>query len=333
MHKYEHLNLGEREELFGWQKAGLSLRGIAQKLGRDVSTVSRELKRNTQYGKAYLPCIAQKRMERIGFRQRYKAPLKSPVIFLYVREHLRFPHFWTPEMIAGRIGQDIPGAHIAIETIYQYIYSKSARQYKLWELLAVGRKKRRKKGGRMVQRKSRIPMAISIAVRPKVIGKRKQAGHWETDTVEGPPTSKPALSVTLERVARYVSLQKVASTTATEKITALAVGLSKFPSALRQSITQDNGAENTDHQRVTELLGTAMFFCHPYHSWEKGSVENRNRVIRRFFPKGTDFANISPDTIQFVETVLNSMPLKCLRFKTPSEKMRQLESQLHQAKP
>lgn len=330
---FKHLSLEEREKLYAWKEKGLSLRKIAKKLDRPHSTLVRELKRNTKYGKEYLPCVAQARAKRVGDNQRYKAPLKSPEVFLYVREHLRSPHFWTPEMISGRISLDIKGTSISTETIYQYIYNPKNRKYKLWEKLPSGRKKRRKKLGRKVQKNSRIPHAVSIDLRPKSANNRTKLGHWETDNVESPRASRPALSVCVERKIRFISISKVKNKTALEKTKSLIKTFSKLPPPLKQSITLDNGSENTSHIKIAQILGTKMYFCHPYHSWEKGSVENRNRVIRRFFPKGTDFSLVTLEQLKFVETVINNMPLKVLKFKKPSEKMQQLEFKLNQIKP
>lgn len=325
---FKHLNIAERESIFLWLNQGVSNREMARRLGRDHKTIEYEIKLNTKYGKMYSPHLAQKRADRIGKKQRYKAPLKNPQIFLYVRQHLRSPHFWTPEMISGHIKYDIKGASISTETIYQYIYKPKNRKAKLWEHLPSGKKKRSKHHGRKLRNNSKIPHAVSIDLRPKLISKRIQLGHWETDNVEGPKVSKPALSVSVERVLRYTTIKKVKNKSADEKTNALKQTLAKYPQQLRRSITQDNGTENTNHEIVKHLLGTDMFFCHPYHSWEKGAVENRNRVIRRFFPKGTDFTYVSTQQISFVEEIINNMPLKCLQFKTPNEKMSQLMNKL-----
>src|SRR3990167_8663611 len=109
---FKHLSLLEREKLYGGIREGRSVREMAIELDRNHTSLSRELKNNTKYGRAYVPCLAQRRAERVGFRQRHHAPLKSPEVFLYVRQHLRSPFFWTPEMIAGRMGLDIKGASV-----------------------------------------------------------------------------------------------------------------------------------------------------------------------------------------------------------------------------
>lgn len=328
--KFKHLSLLEREILYGGLKESKSLRDIAKDLKRSHTSLSRELKNGTKYGRVYLPCLAQKRAERVGHNQRWKAPLKEAAIFLYVREHLRAPFFWTPEIISGRIGLDIMGAVVCVETIYRYIYSCSARKDKLWRYLPSGRKKRRKKTGRKVHNRGKVPNALSIDLRPKYILRRKQVGHWETDNVEGIRKSKPALSVLVERTLRLVFISRVVNQTAAVKTQALARRLKPLPEQLRLSITQDNGRENYGHQETRRALGTAMYFCHAYHSWEKGSVENRNRVIRRFFPKGTDFSRVKEEEVTEVERIINSMPMKCLGNRTPYEKMDQLLLKLNQ---
>lgn len=325
---FKHLNIAEREKIYLWVNQGIKHREIARKLKRDHRTIDEEVSVNTKYGKKYLPHLAQKRADRISKRQRYKAPLKSPEIFLYVREHLRFPHFWTPEMISGRIGIDIRGAKISIEAVYQHIYSEQNRKSKLWEYLPCGRKKRSKKYGRKVHNKGKIPNAVSIDLRPKYINKRIQCGHWETDNVEGPRSSKPALSVCVERSFRYIRISKILNQTSDEKIKSIRGTLGAYPKQLRLSITQDNGKENIRHEEISKSLDLNMYFCHSYHSWEKGCVENRNKVIRRFFPKGTDFSKVSKKHIRFVENVINNMPMRCLKYKKPSEKMSQLMNKL-----
>lgn len=322
--QFKHLGLLERELLFGGLKEGKSLRIIAQGLGRNHGSLSRELKSNTKYGRKYLPCLAQKRAERVGSRQRYQAPLKNPAMFLYIREHLRSPHFWTPQIISGRIGLDIKGATVGVETIYRYIFSRKVRKDKLWQYLPLGRKKRQKRNGRKIQNRGKVPNATCIDLRPKVINQRKEVGHWETDNLEGIKPLKTALSVTVERSLRLVLMTKMLNQTSSEKVRALEERLKSLPAQLRLSITQDNGKENYGHEETTRSLGAAMYFCHAYHSWEKGGVENRNRVIRRFFPKGTDFTKVSERRIQNVEDIINSTPMKCLRFLTPYEKMQQL---------
>lgn len=327
--KYKHLSLEERERLYCLKAQGFSLRDIAKKLGRNQSSLTRELRRNINYGNEYfgneyLPCRAQQLADKKALKQRYSAPLKKPLIFLYVRIHLREPFCWSPEQISGRLRLDHPDNHINTETIYRYIYSKGARRCKLWELLTLGRKRRRNKGGRQVHKSSKIPGAISIDRRPKVVAGRKQTGHWETDNVIGKQTDKTALSTTVERVILYTLLDKLQNRSATTKAEVLVGRLSQLPQSLRRTITADNGAENTNHQYITQQTGMLMFFCHAYHSWEKGTNENTNGRLRRYIPKGVSIDTITKKQIKEIEIRLNSTPRKKLGFLTPDEKMNQL---------
>lgn len=332
MGKYKHLSLEEREKLFALKSQGISLREIGRILGRSDATIGRELKRNkTGSGKRsneylifeYIPCKAQVKSDKGAIKQRYKAPLKNPKVFLYVREHLR--EGWTPEEISGRLEKDYPEESISTETIYRYIYSQNfkVRGLKLWQYLVNHRPKRMKKGGRKVKRASKIPHATSIDLRPEEINLRKQVGHWETDNVIGKQTDKTALSVTVERLTRLTILSLI-KRSADSKTTALINRFSELPTNTRITLTADNGAENTNHQEITTSLGFSVYFCHAYHSWEKGTVENTNQRIRRCIPKGLSIDTLTEEQIQALEIKLNSTPRKCLDFLTPYEKMVQV---------
>lgn len=323
MNGYSHLSLEEREKLYGWRQKGLSLRLIAKQLNRSHSSLVRELKRHRRYGKPYLPCLAEKRSHRWALKQRYQAPLKCPLIFLYVRMKLRLG--WSPETIAGRLPIDYLGFSITDETIYRYIYGKKQRRMKLWRYLTLGRKKRRLKQGRRVHRLPKIPEAISIDFRPQETHKRNTPGHWETDNMEGVRSDKSVVSVTVERLARLTLLSKMNDRTAKSKTYAVVNRLSDFPQSLKQTITADNGAENTEHKTISQQLDlTGMYFCHPYHSWEKGTVENTIGRMRRFVPKGVSIDELTAEDIVAVEHSLNSTPRKCLGYLTPYEKMDKL---------
>lgn len=180
-----------------------------------------------------------------------------------------------------------------------------------------------KKGGRHVRHDSRIPEAVSIDKRPKIVDKRKQIGHWETDNVVGSQTDKTALSVTVERKIKITLLSKLVAKTAQEKTKKLFVRMALLPENLRRTMTADNGSENTNHKQITDSLAMDVFFCHAYHSWERGTVENTNGRIRKFIPKGISMDYIDAKTTQIIEWKLNNTPRKCLGFKTPYEKLQE----------
>jgi len=322
---YKHLSLEEREHLFAWREQGVSLREIGRRLRRKDTTIGRELKRNCtlkkgleKFSGVYIPCRAQQKADKRASIQRSQASWKGPDVYLYVKEKLTEKQ-WSPEVIAARLSKDHPNLHISHETIYRTIYKPQNKKLKLWQYLTVKRKRRMKKLGRRVNRDSRIPEAISIDKRPKAVLKRKQTGHWETDNVIGRQTDKTALSVTVERKLRLTIISKLTAKTADEKTKKLFERMSKLPQNLRRTITADNGAENTRHKQITASLDMSVYFCHAYHSWEKGTVENTNGRIRRFIPKGASMDSIDERTIQFIEWELNNTPRKCLGFKTPLE--------------
>ncbi len=221
-----------------------------------------------------------------------------------------------------------PRESVSYETIYRYIYSKRMRRYRYWEYLTLGRNKRRNKSGRGVNHTAsgKIPGSVSIDLRPEVVGLRTRVGDWETDNIIGHLTDKTALSVTVERVTKLTLLTKLSDRLAVTKRDALIERLGIFPKQIRLTLTTDNGSENSCYQEISSGLDLLMFFCHAYHSWEKGTVENMNGRIRRYFPKGISIDEFSVEYIREVERRLNSTPRKCLGYLTPYEKMDQVLS-------
>lgn len=315
--EYRHLNLEERERLYSLKEQGLSLREIGRRLGRSHSSLSRELGRNVRYGSEYIPCKADKKAQKRGCEQRYRAPLKKTRIILYVREYLKLG--LSPEAIAGRLSIDHPEESIDDDTIYEYIYHPKNKRRKLWQYLPLARKKRMKKEGRKVKRSSKIPEAVSIDRRPKNINTRNYPGHWETDLMEGKKTDRSVVCASVERLTRFVVLSKLPDKKAQSKTNSLVSRLTVYPKRFRKTLTMDNGSENTYHQQIKAYTGMNSYFCHPYHSWEKGTVENTIGRLRRFIPKGTSIDEISEDYLKQIEEKMNNTPRKCLGFMTPQE--------------
>lgn len=326
---YSQLNLSERITIYSLREQGKTLRNIARIVDRDVGTISRELMRNkSRVDFEYFPVKAHENAIKKSIKQRTKAPLKNPETYLYVREKLRKEN-WSPEIIAGRINIDKPHLSICPETIYQYIFGKGKR-HKLWRFLDQHHKRRRVRLGRNVQKQyceSKIPGALSIGVRLKRANDRSQVGHFETDLMEGKRSQKTALSVAVDRKTRHTSLGKVKNKTALEKQTVLTSqlkgleSLRKSDKPIVRSITADNGRENSNHREISKDLNIKFYFCHPYHSWEKGSVENTIKRVRRYIPKGTSIKKIKDSQIQWVENRINNTPMKVLKFMTPNEAM------------
>lgn len=318
--KYSQLNLEDRERIAILKAEGKSIRQIGKELGKSHSTIIRELKRNAppiRQGK-YLPHKAQERAKMKKVLAGWRPRLKRPLIESYVKYHLKMG--WSPEQIAGRLPLDYAGLFISHEAIYQYIYNESPD---LIGCLARRHKKRHIKGHPRKYKKCRIPNRISITERPPEIGERNNVGHWESDlAVSG--VGKAALNVLVERRSRYTLITKLPDKTALFNRQAILNRLTDFAPFVRQSITYDNGPENTDHQFLNRHLGTKSYFCQPYHSWEKGTVENTIGLIRRFAPKKTNFELVKEDNVKFIEKRLNGRPRKCLSYQTPSEVLRRL---------
>jgi len=185
-------------------------------------------------------------------------------------------------LIAGRLALQNGGRKvISHESIYQWIYSSAPH---LKEYL-VRAHQTRHYGRRAQSAKLKIPERVGIAERPAHVESRQEPGHWETDLLVS-TASKAALQVSAERTTRLTRLKKLRNKTAAESSSTLAATLKVYPADLRRSITYDNGSENYEHWKVKLALGTQSYFCEAYHSWEKGTVENTNGLIRRFLPIG-----------------------------------------------
>ena len=316
--KYHHLSIEERDKLAVLRSRGLSLREIAESLGRSHSSLVRELKRNAPPIRSgyYLAHKAHQRAsERRQIASRHKR-LKTRRLRAYVARQLK--RGWSPELIAGRVQQLGWTEAITHEAIYQWVY-QDAPQY--IPFLARALRKRRKRGYSRKHSKNHIPSRVSIDRRPEIIQSRKQSGHWEADTIVS-RESRPVLQIVVERKARYTFLNRLPNREASSMRKTMNKALCKLPPGLRRSITYDNGTENVEHQLVNSVLGTQSYFCHPYTSQDKGTVENRAGLVRRHFPKKTDFAKLSRSKVKAVERWLNHRPMKCLGFKTPAEVFR-----------
>jgi len=277
-----------------------------------------------------------------------KEPLKNKNIYGYVLKKLK--QGWSPEQISGRLREVVhPGDkcwHICHETIYAHIYKEKTDATKeglhqqsildkrlknkekqlitvtdhdkpLYEYLRRKQKKRRKLGGRKVQR-VRIPDRVSIHDRPEEVDARKTFGHWEGDSIVGDKHAS-GLHTEYERVASLTRIEKVAKLTAAEAVAASKKIFGPLPEKARRSTTLDNGSENTKHTEVKDSCGVQAYFADPYSSYQRGGNENCNLWIRYYFPKGTDFSTITDEEIKDVEWELNNRPRKRLKFKTPQE--------------
>jgi IS30 family transposase len=315
---YKQLTQSEREQIANLLSGGYSLGDIAKALGRNKSTISRELTRNSPpERRRYTPCRAHARACERKTSANTHERLKNDFIRQYVRDGLE--QGWSPEQISGRIQIDHPGNFINHEAIYQYIYHpQNPNRVEMINLLRRAHKKRKNKSIGRKERKTKIPNRIAIDVRPKSVEHRRRYGHWEGDSLIS-RKSKAALNTLTERKSRLVLITKLSRKGAAETNRAIINRLKKLPAKGRQTLTLDNGTENAKHEQLSARLGIKCYFAHPYASWERGTNENTNGLIRWYLPKGTDFSKIAPELIARIEYLLNSRPRKCLGYKTPLE--------------
>lgn len=315
---YKHLSLEEREHLAQLHWEGKTLGEIAKALGRNKSTICRELARNkAPIHNRYTPCRAHARSCERKTSANTHERLKNDLIRQYVRERLALG--WSPEQISGRLRIDHPSQYINHEAIYQFIYHRqNPDRVEMINQLRRAHRKRRNKGIGRKQRKTKIPNRISIDLRPKSVESRNHYGHWEGDSLIS-RKSKAALNTLTERKSRLVLITKLNRKGAAETNSAVIKRLRKLPIAGRRTLTLDNGTENASHEKLTAKLGIKCYFAHPYASWERGTNENINGLIRWYLPKGTDFSKIDKEQIAQIEFLLNSRPRKCLGYKTPLE--------------
>ena len=304
-----HLREEDRGVIYRMKKAGKTQSEIAEAIGFSQSAVSKELKRNA--GKrGYREKQAQ---EKAAKRKKEKTRRNLVIVGRLkelVDERLELKH--SPEQISGSLGkQDILVSH---ETIYKYVVEDRAEGGMLYKNLRINSKRRYSKRSK-VGRVGKIPNRVGIESRPKIVAKRGRLGDWEVDLIEGTKGSGFLLSL-YERKSRLGKLvylpTKGAQGTAQAIIRTLEVYKVK-------TLTYDNGLEFAGHAVVSKALKARGYFCTPYHSWEKGGVENFNGLVRQYFPKGSDFRQISSSGLQRVEDEINQRPRKTLDFKSPSE--------------
>jgi IS30 family transposase len=315
------LTLSEREEISRGIVAQRSIRSIARLLDRSPSTVSREVCRNGGYGR-YRAAPADAQAWARARRPKQCKLATSPWLRRMVARQLRLS--WSPEQIAGWLKRAHPGQEayqVSHETIYRslFVQSRGVLKKELVQHLRSQRTMRRsihasgKGDGR-----GQIKDMISIRERPASVEDRAVPGHWEGDLLSGP---KDSYIVTLvERHTRYVLLAKVANKDTQTVVSALIKQAKKLPNELYKSLTWDRGKELADHRRFSLATDIDVYFCDPQSPWQRGSNENTNRLLRQYFPKGTDLSVHSQAHLNKVARQLNERPRKTLGFETPAER-------------
>jgi IS30 family transposase len=318
------LTLSEREEISRGLRAQLSLRSIARLLRRASSTISREVRRNGG---------------RIGYRATrsdraaWERALRPKPCKLACRRALcraissKLERKWSPQQIAGWLKRKHPDDEqhrVSHETIYRSLFIQTRGVLKK-ELLAHLRATRAIRRSRHASLKrdglGQIRDAVSIRERPATVEDRAIPGHWEGDLIAGSRNS--FIATLVERHSRYVLLAKVSNKNTDTVVTALIEQSKKLPRELCRSLTWDRGKELADHQRLTLATNIDVYFCDPHSPWQRGTNENTNRLLRQYFPKGTDLSVHSQAKLNAVARELNERPRKTLHYQTPAEKFAQ----------
>jgi IS30 family transposase len=328
--RYQHLSLTERIELYRLHRAGTSMRAIALALGRSVSTVSRELQRNSEPTKVWSGGYAPARAEQLAQRRRrwdgrFKLARDAA---LRAHVHRALTQGWSPEQIAGRLRAEAGRTLVSHEAIYRFVYHRSA-QKDYWHRLLPRRKSRRgrlgRRGGSPVEHiRDRVP----IQARAAEIDARLSPGHWEGDLMLFARYGQAVL-VTHERHSRLLLATRQPSKAAAPVAARLLKQFRSLPVSLRRTLTIDNGTEFAFHYRLNRELGMATYFCDPHSPWQKGGIENAIGRMRRRLPRKTDLATLSTTRLNQLIAAYNHTPRKCLGFRTPAELFCELLVPLH----
>jgi transposase, IS30 family len=310
---YAHLTRDQRVELAALLKAGMSQAGAARQIHKHPSTVSRELTRNAHTNKAgYHAAVAHRLACKRRARANYR-PRITPDGFLerYCEKALAFDY--SPEQIAGRLRFVLGETRVCHETIYRWIYLERP-SLRLHLHCAKGRY-RRKRGTNTRWQRRELDKKTWIDERPEVVEKRGRVGDWEGDTMHGEKKSG-YIATLVERMSGYLVALKLQNVTGEEMLGAVTL-LQAVPAGKRLTLTLDNGPEMSEHEEMERRTGLRVYFAHPYHSWERGTNENTNGLLRHYFPKKTSFADLTQSDVDRAVARLNTRPRKRLGYQSP----------------
>lgn len=315
MRDYRQITYEERVKLTQLMRSELSITQIALMMGRNRSTIYRELKRNEAPPGEYWPDTAHQ----MTLKRRHRGSILDRDLGLqaFVLDKLQC-HYWTPEQIAGFLSHRQSKLRaLSHETIYTWLYQPTQKKQKLWKFLPRHKAKRglRKSKGAGV---SRIPERISIHERPHIGKQRKAFGHWEGDLMSFKKNSQYIL-VLRERKSMLTLSAPLPSKSSQDTALAMLALLTKIPSKARKTITFDNGGEFAKHMMIVNALKIQSYFCDPYASWQKGGIENTNGRLRRDLPRSTNVKQMSCEDFDENIDNYNSTPRKSLHWRSPLE--------------
>ena len=316
--KYERLTLNERIVIETLLQENKSKSYIAKTLNRSRSTITREV---NKWGGDYNATLANwnAKDDYLNKRNRDKISTYNRLKIFVYRGLLSG---WSPEQISGRLKLNYPNdpiMSISYEAIYMHIYAhRQARLNRKLIALLPYKKTQRRRANAKTKRGVKIKDQTSIDDRPNHIEKRKEIGHWEGDLVVG-KGQKSAIGTLVERKARYTFIVKLKNRKSATVRKGFAKEFNQIENLFTKSLTYDNGMEMAEHKKFSYHTKMPVYFAHPYSSWERGTNENTNGLIRRFFPKGTDFNKVKEKQLKIVQNKLNNRPRKVLGYRTPKE--------------
>lgn len=327
--KYDQLSQAERMVIGRLQAAGRSQREIARVLARSASTINRELRRNALPSKAWPGGYAAERAESLALRRRWRGRAhklaRQPALAALVRDRLAMG--WSPEQIAGRLTLDKAPIRISHESIYRFVYHRSAQKDYWHRLLPKAKLRRGRRGRKGGSSLNHIKHRVPISQRPAAAEDRRQPGHWEADLMLFSRHGQAVL-VAHERSSRMTLIRRQPNKASKPVLDSLTAILRPMPQALRRSLTVDNGTEFALHYQLTDRLGVATFFCDPYAPWQKGGIENAIGRLRRPLPRKSDLAAISERDLDDLVTRYNQTPRKCLGFLSPIEAFNRIQNRV-----
>jgi transposase, IS30 family len=314
-HHYEHLGAFERNFIQRELNLKSSRRKIALGLGRSVSTVSREIRRNGGGSDPLAGCggydaagAGARTAERLAEGTRLREN-----VFGQIRKG------WSPQQISGRLKHMQGAEQVSHETIYQaiYILPRGELRKEIIGLLRQGRKLRRPRSQGKDRRGGLVGM-VSVHERPLDVLTREMPGDWEGDLIKGAANAS-CIGTLVERKSRYVSLAKMQNCGADAALKGFSRALSRVPKTMLKSLTYDQGKEMARHEELARRLKIKVYFCDPHSPWQRPSNENTNGLIRQYLPKGIDLSIYSQKDLDKIAQSLNTRPRKTLGFQTPQE--------------
>lgn len=306
----------QRNEIYALRRAGHKQKDIARLLHKDPSAISRELKRNKNDSGKYLAREAKLKTKkrRMEANARFKKIEHREVLKRYVVKHLK--KYWSPEQIAGRWNRDHTSQRIGKDTIYKFVYKKRKDLVKYFRCQKG--KYRLRYGTRIREKQREEQKKRRIDQRPETINLRERIGDWEGDTIRGKDNSGHLLT-NVERKSGYLVAEKIDKATAENVNNFTVKYFRKLPKEKRRSITYDNGSEFSGYDIIEEQTRMTIYFAFPYHSWERGTNENTNGLLRQFYPNQSRFDTIEKEHLRKVVQLINHRPRKRLNYLTPHE--------------